>query len=367
MAGSLNVCIDYFLDSLAGFSPETRRNYERDLIQFKLYLVLFRAHTLIRPDKAKLARLQEELRNGAGKVWDTEQLSRHYHPDIRSQMALDTFDVHIDRIRKEDVVGFFGYLESSKGLGRATLLRRLATLRRFFHLLAKEGYGVKSEVVEHLEDMRIKRERKLPVVLNEDEALSFLDEIEDVRDRAIIIVMLFMGLRVSEVVRLNVDDIRPETKGVTLRGKGAKERYVPVHPSVHTAIAAYLPFRPPVAADRVGEPLFVTNRKKRIDPSTIRRFIKRYGSNVLSMDSRKKRSLSPHKFRHTFATMLLANGVDIRYIQELLGHENLSTTEIYTTVHPAALEAAVAAHPLGSAGQNAGQQRKRMTKPSVNA
>src|SRR5690606_27676014 len=119
-----------------------------------------------------------------------------------------------------DIVGYFSYLESEKGLSRSTLLRRLASLRRFFTLLAKERFPVAPEVVERLDDTEIPRDRRLPIALEQDEALDFLAVIDKSRDRAIVMVMLFMGLRISEVVQLNVDDIDDHTEGITFRGKG---------------------------------------------------------------------------------------------------------------------------------------------------
>jgi site-specific recombinase XerD len=347
MTTSYNACVDYFIDSLTGRSSQTRRNYECDLQQFKLFLVLMRPHVLTRLDPDRLSQLQGDLRKGDGKLWDTDLLRRNYKTRLRSQALLDWFDIEIDRLRKEDVVAFFAFLESTKEVSRATLLRRLACLRQFFRLISREGLPLAPEVVERLNDMRIPPERKVPVALSEDEVLGFLRSIDNVRDRAIIVVMVFMGLRVSEVVQLNVNDIQPGQPGITIRGKGAKERYVPIHPQVHDAVQAYLAVRVDAMADEYGEPLFVSNRKKRIDTSTIRRFIKRYSLSVGELEARKKSKLSPHKFRHTFATLLLSNGVDIRYIQELLGHQHLSTTEIYTAVRAAELDAAIAQHPLG--------------------
>ena len=198
MAGnSLNICIDFFLDSLTGRSPETKRNYERDLYQFKLYLVLFRPHTLVKRDEKKLQKLRDELEKGDGKLWETAILDRNYKTDVHSQTALDAFDIRVDRLRKEDIVGYFGYLETSRGLGRATLLRRLASLRRFFQLLSKEGFDVPAQIVDHLEDMHIKRERPVPMALTAEESYSFLSAIENELYRSIILVFLFMGLRVS--------------------------------------------------------------------------------------------------------------------------------------------------------------------------
>ena len=350
MTTSYNACVDYFLDSLTGRSPQTRRNYECDLEQFKLFLVLMRPHVVTRMDQERLNQLKAELRKSDGKLWDTELLSRNYKTRLRSQALLDWFDVEIDRIRKEDVLAFFAFLESTKGVSRSTLLRRLASLRQFFRLMVREEFPVCQETLDKLNDIRIPAERKLPVALDEDEVMGFLRSIDSERDRAIIVVMLFMGLRVSEVVQLNVNDIQPGQRSITIRGKGSKERQIPIHPIVHEAVQAFLKVRIDAPADDLGEPLFVSNRKKRIDPSTIRRFIKRYSLAVDELEMRKKQRLSPHKFRHTFATLLLSNGVDIRYIQELLGHQHLSTTEIYTAVSSTELEAAIAKHPLGDVG-----------------
>jgi len=348
-AASFNRCCDYFIDSLTGRSERTKVAYEKDLRQFKLYLVLYRGHLITAGDKELIAELKAHLNMANGKLVDTRFSERHHRQELRSRAILDRFDLALDGIRKEDIVGYFGYLESGKGLTRSTLLRRLASLRRFFSLLAKEGYPVAREVVEKLDDMEIRRDRRLPIALEQDEARAFLDVVDNLRDRAMILVMLFMGLRISEVVQLNVDDIGPHTDGITFRGKGSKERYVPVHPAVRDAVCDYKAVRPRVEKDALGEPLFVSQHRRRIDPSTVRRFIKRYAAKVEHLENRKRAKLSPHKLRHTFATLLLQGDVDIRHIQELLGHENLSTTEIYTSVRKQDLRRAIERHPLDAA------------------
>lgn len=343
---SLNRACEYFIDSLTGRSERTREAYDKDLQQFKLYLVLYRRHLISSGDETLRGRLSDELAKSNGKLVDTQFASRRHRSEVRSRALLEQFDIALDKIRREDIVGYFGYLESGKGLSRSTLLRRLASLRRCFTLLKKEGYPVADDVVEKLDDLEIRRDRRLPIALEHDEALEFLDVIDSRRDRAMVLVMLFMGLRISEVVQLNVDDIRETTEGITFRGKGAKERYVPVHPVVRDAIMAYKAERPSVERDGGGEPMFVSQHRRRIDPSTVRRFIKRYARKVESLEARKREKLSPHKLRHTFATLLLQGDVDIRHIQELLGHENLSTTEIYTSVNRRDLERAIDRHPL---------------------
>lgn len=346
---SFNQACEYFIDSLTGRSEQTKQAYLLDLLQFKLYLVRFRKHTLIDGDPNLLEALEAELAKANGKLVDTRFSERHFRLEARSRTILDTLDVDLSKLSKEDIVGYFGYLESGKRLSRATLLRRLASLRRFFRMLIKEKRPVSPEVLEKLDDMEMRRERRLPIALDRDEAVEFLDVVSrNERDYAIVLVMVYMGLRISEVVQLNDDDIREGTRSISFRGKGGKERYVPVHPAVLEAVLRYKKVRPPVERDQTGVPLFVSQHRRRIDPSTVRKFIKRYAQECLSLDNRKRRKLSPHKLRHTFATLLLQGNVDIRYIQELLGHENLSTTEIYTSVHKADLEKAIDRHPLGT-------------------
>lgn len=338
----------YFIDSLTGRSQQTRDAYYMDLLQFKLFLVRYRKHLIVRGDPDRIALLEAELAKSQGKLVDTRLSKRRHRSEMRSRALLDEFDVDLSRLSKEDIVGYFGYLETEKSLSRATLLRRLASLRRFIGLLVKERFPVPPEVLEKLNDLDIRRERRLPIALDREEALDFLRVVsKNPRDYAIVLVMLYMGLRISEVVQLNEDDFGPGTQGISLRGKGAKERYVPVHPAVLEAVLKYKEVRPQAERDALGVPLFVSQHRRRIDPSTVRKFIKRYAKEAYTLDNRKRRKLSPHKLRHTFATLLLQGDVDIRYIQELLGHEHLSTTEIYTSVRKADLERAIDRHPLG--------------------
>lgn len=345
---SFNRTLEYFIDSLLGSSPATRNAYYRDLLQFKLYLVLHRPDTICRGSLERIPDLEAELERSRGRLVDTRRFRQQATQEIRSLAILDEFDCDLSLVDKHVIVNYFGYLETMRGAKRSTLARRLSSLRRFFRLLAKEGYSVDAGALEKLLDLEMRPERALPVFLADDEARDFLSVIDDLRDRAIVLVMLFMGLRIAEVTRLNVDDITDLTDGITFQGKGAKERYVPVHPVVREAVLAYKAAgRRPAQADAEGEPLFVSQHGRRMDPSTVRRMIKKYAARVESLESHKRRRLSPHKLRHTFATLLLQSDVDIRHIQELLGHEHLTTTQIYTSVLRQDLDRAIQRHPLG--------------------
>lgn len=334
------------MDTLMGLADQTKEAYFKDLLQFKAYLVVHRKHLISRGDLDRLDEFRDELRRSDGKLVDTTTSVRRFRNQLRSRALLDTYDLDLRALRKEDIVAYFAYLESVRGLARSTLLRRMASLRRYLSLLVKEDYPIATEVLDRLDEFQLKKERRLPIALSRDEAIDFIATIKNARDRAMVLVMVFMGLRISEVVQLNVDDITPYTEGITFRGKGGKERYVPVHPTARDAVLIYKAERPEVEPDELGEPLFVSRHRRRIDASTVRRFIKKYAKEALSLDNRKRQKLSPHKLRHTFATLLLQGDVDIRYIQELLGHENLSTTEIYTSVNQEDLGRAIDRHPL---------------------
>lgn len=344
-----NRCLEYFVDSLMGRSQATRQAYYRDLLQFKLYLVLHRPDCVVRGSPQRVHALQLELERAGGRLVDTRFSRQQSQQELRPRAILDEFECDLARVTREVIVSYFGYLETARGVGRNTLYRRSSSLRRFFRLLAKEGFEIDAGALEKLADLDIRPERVLPVVLTQDEALHFMQIVDRVRDRAIILVMLYMGLRIAELVRLNVDDISADTTGITFLGKGSKERYVPVHPTVRDAVVLYKETdrRPPKQQDAIGDPLFVSQQGNRMDPSTVRRMIDKYAKKATQVDPTKRTRLSPHKFRHTFATLLLQGDVDIRHIQELLGHEHLSTTQIYTSVVRRDLHRAIEKHPLG--------------------
>lgn len=352
---SFNWACTYFVDSLTGRSAHTRRNYRNDLQRFKLFLLL-RYPELARdpygePAPFDPSSLDDALHDSGGKLLNPKggrggvALKPHLS---KARELFDQYDVSIADIGKDHIVGFFSHMEQDQGLTRNSLARRLVTLRRFFGMLQAEGLPVQEGVVEKLETMGFSNQRHVPLTLTEEEVRAFLSVVDNPRDRAIIYIMLFMGLRVSEVVRLNGDDLRESDTGVIIRGKGNKERYVPIHPQVRPVVAAWRRVRPSgIIPDEHGIPLFVSRLKRRIDPSTVRHAINTYANKAADrLRPDKARRLSPHKFRHTFATLLLQGQVDIRYIQELLGHEHLSTTQIYTRVERLDLHRAIEGHRL---------------------
>jgi len=245
-----------------------------------------------------------------------------------------------------------------RGQSRGTAARKLAAVRAFTRYLRREGH-IDSD--PSLLVATPKRELKIPRHL-EVEEMGRLIETPDRstplgrRDRAILELFYASGLRLGELVGLDLEDINLGGRLVRVLGKGAKERLVPFNHSAAEAIRAYLPdrhslveesvghaggTRPAARRSRLGEPLFVNYRGGRLTSRSVHRLVRRY---VAACSTRF--GISPHAIRHSFATHLLERGADLRAIQELLGHVRLSTTQRYTHVDAAhLLEVYRKAHP----------------------
>jgi integrase/recombinase XerC len=220
---------------------------------------------------------------------------------------------------------------NERGLARNSLLRKLAAWRSFFRFLVREGVVTGNPLAKIASP---RRERRLPRVLFQAEAKRLVEAAAQtspicLRDRAILEVLYGAGLRVSELVGLDVGDL--DLGGACLRvlGKGAKERLVPVGSYAVRALRAYLQRgRPLLLGQRTGEvehALFLNRSGRRLSARAVRNIIKDYAAQA-GVEGR----VSPHTLRHSFATHLLDGGADLRVVQELLGHARLSTTQVYT-------------------------------------
>ena len=230
--------------------------------------------------------------------------------------------------------------------GKRTIARKLASLRNFFDYLVRE------EVVANNPAKLIsnpKQEKKIPSFLGIEEVISLVESPDITtflgkRDRAILEVLYATGIRVSELVGLNLDDIDWASKMILVRGKRRKERIIPVGKPAIKALKEYLPVREEILMEN-GEKhssVFVNNRGKRLTARSVERIVDKYIIQTSIM-----RKISPHTLRHTFATHLLNAGADLRTIQELLGHASLSTTQIYTHLEVEKLiEVYRRAHPM---------------------
>ena len=217
-------------------------------------------------------------------------------------------------------------------LGRASIGRRLAGIREFFRYLQREDILKKNPA---LLIATPKAEKKLPRYLQVEEAFALMDSIagEDaisLRDRAMIELIYSSGLRVSELSGLNIGDVDEAVRAVKVRGKGRKERVVPVGSKALEALKKYMEKRSQIAkpgkqGDEVA--LFINLSGRRIGTRAVRQVVYDRGREA-GIQTR----FGPHSLRHSFATHLLDNGADLRGIQELLGHSSLSTTQKYTHV-----------------------------------
>jgi integrase/recombinase XerC len=247
---------------------------------------------------------------------------------------LDEFAAHAGsrgwkQIDHVTIRGFLSHLYE-KGLGKTSVARSLAAVRSLYRWLAQEG------VVEQNPAALVstpKLPKKLPRVPTIEEMNTVLDgKMPEVaafpeRDRLMLELLYGCGIRNSELIGIHLDDIRLSAEAILIRGKGKKERYVPFGDSVRTALAAYLPVRQQMLANTKKNTagLLVNWRGGRLTTRSVGRIIKKIAvAKGLSPD------VHPHTLRHAFGTHMLEEGADLRAIQEMLGHERLSTTQRYT-------------------------------------
>ena len=233
---------------------------------------------------------------------------------------------HIDHIA---VRGFLSHLYE-KGLSKASVARSLAAVRSLYRWLAQEG------VVEQNPAKLVSRPKlpeKLPRVPTIEEMNTVLDgampkvAVFPERDRLLMELLYGCGIRNSELIGINLDDIRTSAEAILIRGKGKKERYVPFGESAASALREYLPIRQKMLADskKTTPALLINQRGGRLSVRSVGRIVKKIAvAKGLSPD------VHPHTLRHAFGTHMLEEGADLRAIQEMLGHERLSTTQRYT-------------------------------------
>jgi integrase/recombinase XerC len=266
---------------------------------------------------------------------------KNYLADIRQfKMFLDDNKISARKDNSEDMIDIDhmiirAYLGSlyREGLKKVTISRKITSIRTFFNYLLRKG-KMKINTAQMVQSPKI--EKYIPVFLSVDEMFTLfngksLTQAIDLRDRAIIEVFYSSGIRLSELVGLNRGDIDFNQGLMKIRGKGKKERIVPIGDLAIDAIKRYLEIKCEISCtnseNNSDEPIFINREGSRLSTRSVARILDK-----LVLSSGLGRKISPHTLRHTFATHMMEAGADLRYIQEFLGHESLSTTQKYTSV-----------------------------------
>lgn len=308
-----------FLDYLKfekHFSPHTAKCYGADLTQFTEFLV---ATGQTQPDHDDNQHEDTPWSPNGGSA--TAVATK---PQTKLEQLILAVDTNTIRTYMAQLI--------QQNYSKSTTARKVATLRSFYKFLVKRGH-LSSNPVAAVKTP--KQEKKLPKFLEYEDIKRLLDSPPadtwlGARDRAILETLYSTGMRVSELVALNMDDVDFLGEVVHVRGKGKKERISPVGSSALQAIQNYIEYRNKrMQSDPDFDPrvLFANKHGQRLSTRSVRRKMDKY-LKMAGLDP----SISPHTLRHSFATHMLNNGADLRSVQELLGHQSLSTTQVYTHV-----------------------------------
>ncbi len=300
------------------FSTYTSKCYGADLRQFGLFLAgvqdIPASVLMSQPASGNAAvNLSREMQNKQGKN------PAEPPPQQIEELLLNA--------NAEDVRRYLQHMREHN-YSKATVARKLATLRSFFKFLNKRGLTGNNPM---LSIRTPKLDKRLPKFMTEEQVTRLLQTPDDSdilgsRDKAMLEVIYSSGLRVSELVGLNIDDLDVVGGVIKVRGKGKKERVSPVGQTAVNALAKYIAQRKTIMTqDSPEAPLFINKHGQRLSTRSVRRKLDKY-----LIEAHLDPDISPHTLRHSFATHMLNHGADLRVVQELLGHQSLSTTQIYT-------------------------------------
>ena len=307
------------------FSPHTAKCYAADLAQFCAFLIGDKAGMSGKPSHSAAAGQRSAGASTAVLVGTSVQQKLR--------------DVQPERVK--EFLSFLGTQNYSK----STIARKLATLRSFYKFCLRRGF-VKAHPLASIRTP--KQEKRLPKFLEVEQINKLLstpdcNTLLGARDRAMLEVLFSTGVRVSELVDLNFTDVAFDGGTIRVRGKGKKQRTSPIGQTAIAAIKRYLELRraDARATSFDQDALFVNKHGQRLSTRSVRRKLDKYLAEA-GLDP----SISPHTLRHSFATHMLNNGADLRSVQELLGHQSLSTTQVYTHLTTPRLKTAYdQAHP----------------------
>lgn len=284
------------------------------------------------------------------------------------EVSIDDVDLElVSSVTITDVYSYMAYLSRDRaqhpnspstgyGLSPASRARKVAAIRSFYKYLTVKAKLLQENPMQDLDAPRLKK--SLPRYLDLDSSIHLLESVDGPyreRDYCILTLFLNCGLRISELIGLNLTDVREDSLRVL--GKGNKERVVYLNDACRSALDSYLAVR---GGQEVIDKnaLFLSRLRKRISKAAVEKLVKKH----LLASGLDSTQYSPHKLRHTAATLMLQNGVDVRTLQEVLGHDHLNTTQIYTHVDNAELRIAAKANPLGKL--RSGKSTKRAAEAS---
>ncbi len=312
--------------SIQGCSPKTVQEYLLDLRTFFRYL---------------LARERDI-------DFDSDAF---YELDV-SSVGLE----HLGKLHTEDFYDFLFFLNQQRGNQWSARSRKLSAIRALYKYLANKRHYLEHNPTVDIDTPKSKK--TLPKVLSLDEAVSLLEAVENdkdspfrTRDYAILTLFLNCGMRVSELAGINLTDVDSGLQSMRVTGKGSKERVIYLNDACRTALSEYLLERKSNKYSTVQErALFLSRLNQRISVKTVQAMVYKY----LKLAGLDGKHYSVHKLRHTAATLMYQSGnVDVRVLKDILGHEQLNTTQIYTHVSNAEMEKAMTQNPL------AGKRKKK--------
>jgi integrase/recombinase XerC len=248
----------------------------------------------------------------------------------------------LKEVNKQTLRDYLSYLVE-QGAAKSSIARRLSAIRSFYRYLMREEMIAVSPAATTVSP---KLDKRLPSFLTVEEAKRLIESPDPTtpqgrRDRALMEMLYASGLRISELVSLDVDQVNLNTNEIRVWGKGSKERMVLIGAPAHQALADYLERgRPELLGKKKSDALFVNRYGGRLPARRVQKILDKYARNI-------DKKVHPHMLRHTFATHLLDGGADLKVVQELLGHADLSSTQIYTHVTQSrARKIYLSAHPL---------------------
>lgn len=275
-----------------------------------------------------------------------------FDSDEFEQIDISHIDLdYIKNITTEDIYEFLMYADNVRGNMAAAKSRKLSSIKGFFKYLNTKRMMIDENPAINIETP--KKKQALPKFLSVEESLMLLNAVKDdkesktkVRDYAIITLFLNCGMRVSELVGININDVDREFRSLTVTGKGNKQRIVYLNSACREALSDYFSLRTSETHGKIScNALFLSNRNQRISVKTVQWIVYKY----LDLAGLESKHYSVHKLRHTAATLMYQSGnVDVRVLKDILGHEQLNTTQIYTHVSNRSMEEAMEHNPLSS-------------------